>query len=187
MIAGQQTQEYCFYSGGADGADTYWTNSLIYRGQRVVVYRPYHIDALSPEESDIVETAYQEVVKRIGRRPMDKSRYAGKLVRRDMLQERDCTSLYAIGTLGSNGLINGGTAYASTRAILNHKNVYLYEQNREKWMFWSYSDEKFVDCAQPPILDYRSTVVGTREINQSGKLAIDDIIARTFHNGELLR
>lgn len=173
--------EYIFYSGGAEGSDKYWEESLKKIGAKVVVYRPYHIDKLSDEEKNILEKQYLEVVQKLQRKPMDINRFAGKLVRRDMLQEKDCLALYAIGTLNkTNGLINGGTGYASTRAIINHKNVYLFEQEMVQWMQYSYKEEKFVKSQIKPVLDKRSTVVGTREINENGKKAIDAIIRRSF-------
>lgn len=174
-------EDCIFYSGGADGADTLWENALKEKGAKVIVYRPKHIDELGKEELEVLEEKYLEVVKKLGRKPMDINRFAGKLVRRDMLQEKDCESLYAIGTINKyNGLINGGTGYASTRAILNHKNVYLFEQEMVQWMEWSYEEEKFVKCQIKPVLDKRSTVVGTREINENGIKAINAIINRSF-------
>lgn len=112
---------------------------------------------------------------------MDINRFAGKLVRRDMLQVKDADAVYAIGTLNKyNGLINGGTGYSTTRAIIKGINVYLFEQELVQWMEYDYNENRFIKCSNKPVLSKSSAVVGTREINENGVKAINAIIGRSF-------
>lgn len=172
-----------FYSGGADGSDTIWEKKLRENGQKVIVYRPYHISNLSPSEFDEINKQYLETVTMLNRKPMPSTRFAGLLVRRDMLQVKDANAVYAIGTINKyNGYVNGGTGYATTRAVVLGIEVYLFEQDKKQWFKWNYEENKFTEYTGELKLLDKSTVIGTREINQDGINAIVEIINRTFPN-----
>ena len=100
-----------------------------------------------------------------------------------MLQVNNANAVFAIGTINKyNGYVNGGTAYATTRAILLGIDVYLFEQDKKQWFKWNYEEKKFIEYTYELKLQDKSTVIGTREINQDGINAIVEIINRTFPN-----
>ena len=172
-----------FYSGGADGSDSIWEQKLKEKNQKIIVYRPYHINKLTNSEFNEIDKQYLEVVNILKRKPLSAERFAGLLVRRDMLQVNNANAVFAIGTINKyNGYVNGGTAYATTRAILLGIDVYLFEQDKKQWFKWNYNEKKFIEYNNKPKLLDKSTVIGTREINQDGVNAIVEIINRTFPN-----
>ena len=175
-----------FYSGAARGADTYWADALRKRGHNVVEFTPKTLDALSDKEKSEIEKNYVEVVELLKRKVLNYNTYAGKLVRRDMMQAAEGEALFAISYLdwSQNGFVAGGTAYASTRMILRRKPVYLFDQTKCQWYERDYSigeHGKFVEIGYIPKLVDKSTVVGSRDLTEVGKKAIDAVIATTFN------
>lgn len=178
----ENIKDYKFFSGGAKGADSEWEVQLKAIGGNIIIYRPFHIDKLTSEQFITLNEQYLEVVNVLKRTQLSAETFVGKLVRRDMLQVKDAKSVYAIATLGNNGYVNGGTGYATTRAILMGLNVYLFEQEKEKWLKWDYNYQKFVEWILPLLDKNGSCCVGTRNLNSAGKQAIKDVIDFTFFN-----
>lgn len=161
-----------FYSGGAVGSDTEWGNIAQKYGFSITHYTVNDYDKLSRDDKESVEKQYKEVVERLSRRQLDANSYSGKLVRRDMLQANSADSILAIGRLGKNGHVDGGTAYATERGIIRGIPVYLFDQNDNHWK--TYDGEKFVDCEQPSLTQH-AALIGTRQITDDGKRAIQNV------------
>jgi hypothetical protein len=176
---------YKFYSGGAKGADTLWTNLVTKLGAEVIVYRPEHVDALRSTDFIELELNYIEVVDKLGRAYMEIGTYAGKLVRRDMLQVKDASQTLAIASINeSNGLVNGGTGYATTRSIILKLPTYCFDQYKNNWFHWDYTLNKFIECTADnyPKLITDSCLVGSRELNENGINAVKNIIKQFLNN-----
>lgn len=161
-----------FYSGGAVGSDTEWGNVAQKYGFNITHYAVNDYDKLSRDDKESVEKQYKEVVERLQRKQLSADSYSGKLVRRDMLQANSADSILAIGRLGKNGHVDGGTAYATERGIIRGIPVYLFDQNDNHWK--TYNGEKFVDCEQPSLTQH-AALIGTRQITDDGKRAIQNV------------
>ena len=79
-------------------------------------------------------------------------------------------------------MVDGGTGYAVQMAINNQKEVYVFDQIRDKWFRWSYSSLSYVECQCPKITYQDFAGIGTREIKQNGIQAIRDVYNKTFLN-----
>ena len=119
-----------FYSGGATGSDMAWAKYLRELGLKVKDFVVADYDTLPQSEKDRIESVYGDISASLGRSFMSKDTFKGKLVRRDMLQAEAADAIFAIGTI-TNGLPDGGTAYAVTRAI-GEKPIYFYDLNAHK-------------------------------------------------------
>lgn len=161
-----------FYSGGAVGSDTEWGNVAQKYGFNITHYAVNDYDRLSSDDKESIEKQYKEVVERLQRKQLSADSYSGKLVRRDMLQANSADSILAIGRLGKNGHVDGGTAYATERGIIRGIPVYLFDQNDNHWKM--YDGEKFVDCEQPSLTQH-AALIGTRQITDNGKRAIQNV------------
>lgn len=171
---------FTFHSGGARGADTYWEQQVKkVRNATIKVHRPYHITKETPKEAERTDREYEEVVAELERTPKTRDTYAGQLMRRDMLQVRDCDAVFAIAMLSEDGYVAGGTGYSTTRAILDGKPVWLFAQERGIWMKWDTQREAFRECT-PPVLTERACLVGSRDLRENGHRAIEWIIERTI-------
>lgn len=167
-------EEAEFYSGAAIGSDKAWEEAATKAGIKVKNYTVNNWDKLSNEERGRLDKEYQEVVNTLGRKVLDINSYSGKLVRRDMLQADKADAIFAIGTVASNGYVDGGTGYATTRGILRGIPVYLFDQSDSTWKVWDKEQSKFVPTIQPS-LTKNAAVVGTRKLQDNGKEAINSI------------
>jgi len=167
-------KEATFYSGGAKGADTYWGEVANKAGIKVVHYTTSDWDNLPKELKEKFEKEYLEVVKILGRKVLNENTYVGKLVRRSMMQADDADAIFAISTLDNDGFVKGGTAYAVIRGIQRGIPVYLFDQNSNSWKIWD--DGNFKEIPQPTITK-NAAVIGSRELQDNGKKAIDAILS----------
>ena len=163
-----------FYSGGAIGSDKAWEEAATKAGIKVQNYTVKDWDNLSNEWKTKLDKEYQEIVNTLGRRVLDINSYSGKLVRRDMMQADKADAIFAIGTIASNGYVNGGTGYASTRGIIRDIPVYLFDQKDSTWKVWDKATKKFVPTSQPS-LTKNAAVIGTRGLQENGKKAIESL------------
>lgn len=167
-------EEAEFYSGAATGSDKAWEEAATKAGIKVKNYTVNNWDKLSNEERERLDKEYQEVVNTLGRKVLDINSYSGKLVRRDMLQADKADAIFAVGTVASNGYVDGGTGYATTRGIIRGIPVYLFDQSDSTWKVWDKEQSKFIPTIQPS-LTKNAAVVGTRKLQDNGKEAINSI------------
>lgn len=163
-----------FYSEGAVGSDTEWGNVAQKYGFDMIHYTVDDYDKLSDDDKKQVEEQYKEIVERLQRKQLSADSYSGKLVRRDMLQANSADSILAIGHLGKNGHVDGGTAYATERGIIRGIPVYLFDQDDNHWK--TYDGEKFINCEQPNLTRH-AALIGTRQITDTGKRAIQNVFS----------
>lgn len=167
-------EEAEFYSGAATGSDKAWEEAATKAGIKVKNYTVNNWDKLSNEERERLDKEYQEVVNTLGRKVLDINSYSGKLVRRDMLQADKADAIFAVGTVASNGYVDGGTGYATTRGIIRGIPVYLFDQSDSTWKVWDKEQSKFIPTIQPS-LTKNAAVVGTRNLQNNGREAINNI------------
>ena len=163
-----------FYSEGAVGSDTEWRNVAQKYGFDMIHYTVDDYDKLSSDDKESIEKQYKEVVERLQRKQLSADSYSGKLVRRDMLQANSADSILAIDRLGKNGHVDGGTAYATERGIIRGIPVYLFDQNDNHWK--TYDGEEFINCEQPNLTRH-AALIGTRQITDTGKRAIQNVFS----------
>ena len=166
---------YELYSGAADGSDKEWGAQARALGIKVKDYVVQDWDALSQEWKDKLDKEYQEVVRILGRKVLDKNSYSGKLVRRDMMQADKADAIFAIGTISPQGFVNGGTTYATTRGIMRGIPVYVFDQSDNTWKVWNNNSKSFVSTSEPTLTPH-AAVIGTRGINEYGKAAIKSVL-----------
>ena len=114
---------------------------------------------------------------------------------RNWAQVKHADAIFAIGTIVKPGervfpdikndtrvataeTVTGGTGYTVGMAILHNKPVYVFDQKQEKWFSYDKNTDTFVEIAAPTLTP-NFAGIGTRNINDAGKKAIDDIFKRT--------
>lgn len=187
-------KDFKLYSGGATGSDTRWAETANKYGiGKTVNYRPEHLDLLTPAQTQEVETAYIGAANKLGRKQLDANTFAGRLVRRDYLQAKAADSIFAVGHILRPGeknakgytvrstipSVDGGTGYAIQMGIDLHKPVHVYDQVYDQWYRFDYDDNTFV-AEDTPILTPKFAGIGTREINDKGINAIEQVFQKTF-------
>ena len=187
-------KDFRLYSGGATGSDIKWAEIANKYGiGKTVNYRPEHLDLLTPAQTQEVETAYIGAANKLGRKQLDANTIAGKLVRRDYLQAKAADSIFAVGHILRPGeknakgytvrstipSVDGGTGYAVQMGIDLHKPVHVYDQVYDQWYRFDYDDNTFV-AEDIPTLTPKFAGIGTREINDKGINAIEQVFQKTF-------
>ncbi len=187
------------HSGGAVGSDTIWSNSC--KGYniptRAYSYKtPSHTSGDKVEISDFDFTEGVDMVKKANKslNRYGISKYIN-LLSRNWSQVKYSDQLFAIGELvkanskskkgylskSKYTTVSGGTGWAVQMAIDKGISIYVYEQNVSKWFTYSYSIEDFIEYKQTPIINFNNFAgVGTREINDRGEKAINDVLKETF-------
>lgn len=185
-------------SGGAEGADTVFENTCVKRGIKVNAFSyktKYHN---STNKVEISDTDYNEGVVEINKANHWLNRYGAykymNLLARNWAQVKYSSEIFAIGTILNPGekskkgyrcnskyqSVDGGTGYAVQMAICNNKPVYVLDQDKIQWFRWSYTSMSFIKCDAPIIKTQSFAGIGTREINQHGINAINDLIDNTY-------
>lgn len=168
-------EEAEFYSGAAEGSDKAWEEAATKAGIKVKNYTTTNWDNLSNEWKEKIDKEYQEVVNTLGRKALDINSYAGKLVRRDMMQADKADAIFAVGEIAFNGYVNGDTGYATTRGIIRDIPIYLFDQKDNIWKIWNKEQSKFIPTSQPT-LTKNAAVIGTRKLQDNGRNAISELI-----------
>jgi hypothetical protein len=75
--------------------------------------------------------------------------------------------------------VQGGTGYAVAMAILHGKPVYVFDQERNKW--FKNIDGKWYE-SDIPVLTENFAGIGTRNLNNNGKKAIEDAYLSTLNH-----
>lgn len=187
-----------FVSGGAGGADVVWESTLTKRGFHVSVMS-FDRHSITTSSSENVETvilhpaklknAHQYVIaagKFLGRRP-PRDEYVCNLLRRNWWIVEEADVVVGVGSLKrlDKGVasIEGGTAYvyamAATARLPSLRQMYLFDQARDKW--FHYEDEEWKDIDENSVVSEIQeaavvAVVGSRNLTPSGHRAISSVV-----------
>jgi hypothetical protein len=188
------------HSGGAFGADTVWENE----GETYsVITRAYSHKTpkhTSPNKVEISDDDYNEGVIEVNKANKFLNRYGihkyMNLLARNWSQVKYSDQIFAISTIIKSGeknskgyynkgkfdIVDGGTGYAVMMGINNNREVFVFDQVRDKWFRWSYSTFQFVEMKDvPSITSQNFAGIGTREIQPNGVKAIRDVYEKTFN------
>ena len=86
--------------------------------------------------------------------------------------------IYVVGAILADGTVKGGTGWGAEFAKLCNKELHVFDQEKETWFLWEGSAWKKTE--EPVIRHPRFTGTGTRFLSDSGKRAIDELLARSF-------
>jgi hypothetical protein len=189
------------HSGGAQGADTFWEESGALYGVKTKAYSYKTPKHTSPNKVEISDNDYIEGVKEINKANKWLNRYGihkyMNLLARNWAQVKYSEQIFAIGTIvkpgdknssgyynkGKYDIVDGGTGYAVMMGINNKKEVFVFDQVKDKWFRWSYSTMQFVEMKNTPEIGSKDFAgIGTREIKPNGIQAIRNVYEKTFKN-----
>jgi hypothetical protein len=117
------------------------------------------------------------------------------LLARNWAQVKYSKQIFAIGTIikpgnknskgyynkGKYDIVDGGTGYAVMMGINNGREVFVFDQLKDKWFRWSYTSMSFIELSETPkITEQDFAGIGTREIQSNGIQAIINLYNNTF-------
>jgi hypothetical protein len=188
------------HSGGAEGSDTYWENIGEEFGVKTKAYSYKTPKHTSLNKVEISDEDYKEGIVEVNKANKFLNRYGihkyMNLLARNWAQVKYSKQIFAVGTIikpgdknnrgyynkGKYDIVDGGTGYAVRMGINNEREVYVFDQIKEKWFRWSYSSLRFIDIGKvPSITEQDFAGIGTREILPNGIEAIRDVYELTFN------
>lgn len=171
-------------SGGAKGADLQFGMVAGSSGHRVFhfIFDGHHSKA--PENEKVVLNTDQLLVSdpfikkanvTLGRKWPVNNPFTASLIRRNYYQVADCESVYAISTIGDDGLVAGGTSWACQMFIDRFPvgsdlPIYVFDQQDEQWFSWQTGGWEPISCPPRPCGVWAG--IGSRNLNEAGKNAI---------------
>lgn len=187
---------YLCHSGGAIGSDTYWGESGKKYGVQTSHY--YYGERTPNGNYEISEDDYNEGRYEVAKAANYTFGYSYSTMKNNLLirnwaQVKYSDAVFAIGHLvkpgeklfpnqkndtrtAINPSVQGGTGYAVAMAILHNKPVYVFDQERKRW--FSYINEKW-SVSDTPVLTRNFAGIGTRNLNEYGEHAIDEVYMKT--------
>ena len=187
------------HSGGAEGSDTYWETIGEEFGVKTKAYSyktKYH---KSKNKIEISDDDYNDGIEEIKKANTNLGRFGihkfMNLLARNWAQVKYSKQIFAIGQIidpgqsGNKGYVSkskiqsvdGGTGYAVQMGVNNNKDIYVFDQYKEKWFRWNITTHSFIEVKECPrivVSDFAG--VGTRQINSAGIKAIRDVYTKTF-------
>ena len=173
-------QDICL-SGGADGADLQWGMVAGAAGHMVVHWSfAGHRSMAPPAEIVVLDDAQLQAAdefclkasKTLKRHFPPKSLKVQNLLRRNWYQVKDAERVYAVVEKVTDGIVAGGTAWATQMFIDRHQGkrceCYIFDQETDSWYRW---DEGWFAIGAPPMPHGVWAGVGTRKLT-NGKIAI---------------
>ena len=187
------------HSGGAVGADSIYEKLCEEFGIKVYAYSYKTKSHESPNKIEISEAEYKEGIHEINRANKMLNRFGIykylSLLARNWAQVKYSRQIFAVGMIvkpgckdnkgyynrGKYEIVAGGTGYCVMMGILNERDVYVFEQNLNKWFRWSYNSLRFIEVkGDVKITEHNFAGIGTREINPDGIKAIRNLFEKTF-------
>lgn len=184
---------------GAEGADSEFERVGALHGVATRAYSyktKYHT---SPSKVEISEQDYLEGVGKVNQANRRLGRFGIQrymnLLARNWAQVKYSTQVFAVGAIIEPGekdskgyknkwsqqIVSGGTGYAVMMAVLEERDVYVFDQKSSRWHRWSYVSEKFQPLDETPVIGSADFAgIGSRQIGQAGVSAIEDLFAKSF-------
>lgn len=187
------------YSGGADGADLFFEKDGVKYGIKTVAYSFYGHNTSSKNRFVLTNIQLEEgwkyilvANKTLKRNITTISTYVKKLLSRNWYQVKNSDCIYAVGVFKSENQVDGGTGWAVQLAIDNDKPVYFFDQNKNKWFkyergFGDLNHDRFAEpngfreISYIPPLTENFAGIGTRNLNENGKKAIQELYRVNFN------
>lgn len=192
--------EFVLHSGGANGADTVWGEIGEKYGLKTINHYQ-HPDKPSPKgninisEKNIKEGRYKAAAAAKANYGYQYSSMKDANLIRDWSQVKHSDAIFAIGHIVKKGellfpnqkndtrvalhtAVQGGTGYAVEMGIQEGKPVYVFDQVRRKW-FKNINGKWGV--SEVPTLTPNFAGIGTRNINEYGIQAIEDVYKNTIN------
>ena len=178
--------QYILHSGGAIGSDITW--EIIGKRFGLTEFNHYFIEGyktpkgnasikMTDELQKVIDADLIKANKSLRRSYPTRNAYVNNLLRRNWFQVANSDSVFAISRIESNQ-VSGGTGWAVQMAIEKGIDVFVFCQLTRKW--FKYSSRFWIEC-ETPVLTINFAGIGTREIDEYGIRAIEDVYNKTFN------
>jgi len=175
---------YTLYSGGHAGSEETFGRcaerwgcqevNFSYSGHKIT--RDKNVIKLSVDEMKAGDIS-MEIVSRHMRRNYSEVEQIRRVTQQIYHIVTNADHIFAIGLILANDTVKGGTGWGVELAKFFNRTVSVFDQERNDWFSWK--DKKWV-ADKPVIFNNTFAGTGTRNINDAGKEAIEDLFGRSF-------
>ena len=176
--------EFTLYSGGARGAEATFGAiaekfgvaqvNYTFRGHDVL--RSTDARSLSDEELARGDVSMIEVSRRLHRDYSDRP-WMRRILQSIWHQVNSGHQVFVVGEVLEDDTVKGGTGWAVELAKLYDRPLHVFDQISCRWHTWR--DGRWVE--EVPIIGHATFCgTGTRDLNNEGRKAIEDLFARSF-------
>jgi hypothetical protein len=119
-------------------------------------------------------------VSRIMNRVYPNTTFLRKVLQTIWFQINSSQEIFVIGHILEDNTVKGGTGWGAEFAKICNKTLYVFDQETCKWCKWAKTH--WEDAENPVISNIHFCGTGTRDLNENGKKAIEDLFARSVNN-----
>ncbi|MFQ5682583.1 MAG: hypothetical protein ACE5HC_04850 [Candidatus Binatia bacterium] len=181
-------EDFILFSGGAKGAEAeFGMNAerfgieevnFTFEGHNIVRERGLRV--LNHEELKSGDVSLEYVSRLMYRRFTDNPMFR-KILQTIWYQINNGQEIYVIGQILGDKTVKGGTGWGAEFAKLCNKPLYVFDQKRGAWFAWNEVDWVERKKGDEPIINHvHFAGTGTRFIDENGRNAVKELMARTF-------
>jgi hypothetical protein len=179
--------DFILFSGGAAGAEAEFGACAERHGIEEVNFtfdghkdvRTRGIRVLNHEELQSGDVSLAYVSKLMHRRYTD-SPTIRRVLQTLWYQVNNGQEIYVVGVILDDGTVRGGTGWGAEFAKLCNKPLYVFDQEKDGWFQWTGDEWKAHGKNAPTIEHPHFTGTGTRQLQENGKQAIEDLFTNSF-------
>ncbi|HET7218934.1 MAG TPA: hypothetical protein VFJ02_12850 [Vicinamibacterales bacterium] len=179
--------DFILFSGGAAGAEAEFGACAERHGIEEVNFtfdghkdvRTRGIRVLNHEELQAGDVSLEYVSRLMHRRYTD-SPTIRQVLQTLWYQVNNGQEIYVIGVILDDDTVRGGTGWGAEFAKLCNKPLFVFDQEKDGWFEWTGSEWKALGKRAPTITHPHFTGTGTRQLQENGKRAIEDLFTNSF-------
>jgi len=172
------------YSGGLKGAEAAFGAAAERHGVDEVTFtfeghpieRTRGLRVLTHEEL-LKGDVSLEYVSKLLHRHFPETDYFKKVLQTIWYQVNNAQEIYVVGKVLDDDTVMGGTGWGAEFAKLCNKPLFVFDQDKNAWQRWT--GTAWEKCT-PTVTHPHFCGTGTRHLNDNGRKAIDDLLARSF-------
>ena len=183
-------RRFRLYSGGAKGAEAAFGACAEKLGMAEVHYsfeghrfleRSRGVVVLGDAELRKGDFSLIYVSKRLGR-VLSEIPLVRNVLQTIWHQINNAGQVFVVGAIQADNTVRGGTGWGAELARLWKKPLFVFDQNKRSWFRWSGSAWEI--ASQPVITSEGFAGIGTQNLTEEGRAAIQDLFNRSFPSTE---
>lgn len=173
------------YSGGAAGTEQFFGSlaenwgieevNFSFEGHQIE--RTRGVRVLTSEELGLKDVSL-EYVSRLMNREYTRAPLFRKVLQSICWLVSSGDQIFVVGAIQPDNTVKGGTGWGAEFAKICNKPLYVFDQPRSMWFEWQ--QDKWTEVRDPVITKEHFAGTGTRFLEDNGRIAIQDLFARSF-------
>lgn len=173
------------YSGGAAGTEQFFGSLAESWGIEEVNYsfeghqidRTRGVRVLTSEELALKDVSLTYVSKLMNRE-YTRAPLFRKVLQSICWQVSSGDEVLVVGAIQPDNTVKGGTGWGAEFAKICNKPLHVFDQPKNAWFFWN--SDAWEKVENPVIEHHHFAATGTRFLENNGRIAIQDLFARSF-------